>query len=179
MGMRVWIIARWLVLHGGALLLACHAAGAKETCEGSPTRFDYRSVDLAAPANDNGFSLDLTRKIHWRGHAGLKLETCGPDDPLICFHSAALAFAIPKKTPATGASWTHEDQTFVAQGEFELGLLGLRLPVMAIETADGRQAFLYSTTNGLVGIGIGEEAAGRTWFWSRSLPGYPLSKCGS
>jgi hypothetical protein len=156
------------------------AAYADTACPSERSRFEYRSIDLGSKSGvmeSDSFAIDLGRSVHWRGHSGLRLATCGVDEEQYCFHSSALSFSIPKKLPSINSSWQNGDYVYTAIESTEIQLLGLRIPAILIESNEAGNRFLYSGERGLLGIHLEAISSGAKTFWSISGLGFPFALC--
>lgn len=89
-------------------------------------RYDYYSY---APAEHSMFtrdelSIDVPRRIHWRGHSGVGIELCPPEVEYYCFHGRALDFSVPKTPLTKDHAWERNGRTFHVVGDERLEVLG-------------------------------------------------------
>jgi hypothetical protein len=162
------------------LFLACPGlVTAESPCVGESSQFAYLSLAVGSDGAESpdGFNIDLSRSVHWRGHSGLRLAVCDSEDEHYCFHGTALSFAVPKVAPALGDSWTSMGRTFKASRAYNIRLLGQPLELTVIYS-DRDKGFLYSSQRGLVAVVPGFNSSSPTQYWSASAFGFPFRECG-
>jgi hypothetical protein len=131
----------------------------KPYCPQSPLTYDYLVIDddINAPFARYSFSLDIARRVLWRGHSGEGMKVCAESDPLYCFSSVPLSFAVPKKFPVVGQQWTSNGRTYKAIAKQVFALLGVRTEVIVIagdpsfsDTAN--KLYYFSSERGLIAL---------------------------
>ena len=148
-----------------------------DVCSTPSTRFEYRGLTAESVfIDEDGFAIDLARGVHWRGHSGLGLYVCLEKEPLYCFHSSAMSFAVPRSAPKVGDAWTSRNKRFRVTDEGEFDLLGVRSKVMAIASDDAPLVFYYSMDRGLLAISRRSSSEGAPdLFISTKGYGFPSS----
>lgn len=163
------------------ILLVLALAASQESTPQAGQRYDYfnYATNQKARFAVDEFSVDTRRRIYWRGHAGVSLSLCLPEDRYYCFGSPALSFAVPKTQLTSGQSWEREGQAFRVVGERELKLLGSDVKASVIESTAGDGSavrFFYSHCFGLVAIAFesDDEGGPPELFFSGSKYGFPI-----
>jgi hypothetical protein len=142
-------------------------------------RYDYYSY---APAEDSPFtrdefSIDVARRIHWRGHSGVGIKLCPPGADYYCFDGRALDFAVPKKPLVKDQSWEWNGRTFRVLGDERLEVLGSdeHAWLIASDRGGDKLRYHYSERAGLLSLAIPIEGShDYKIYFSKSTCGFPM-----
>ena len=124
------------------------------------SKIHYASLPNESSAQEfapTSFSLDLVRNVLWRGHAGERMSVCDESAKFYCFKSRPISFAVPKRRPRIGQSWTVNRRKYSLVGEQRLHLLGVDTTVLVIAGDDSHtdtkhHHYYYSMEMGLLAL---------------------------
>lgn len=88
-------------------------------------------------------------------HPQIDASTCGPTDAMVCFESAVLQFAMPRKIGQSQAEWDFHGVTYRLVRKETMALLGRPIVLIVIEQErlNGESLRFYISMNeGLVGF---------------------------
>jgi hypothetical protein len=134
----------------------------------------YISIDLR---ENKKYLKRSDRYVFWRGHAGVGSKICGADDIYYCFYGPPFTYSWPKAGAEVGAKWTFKGLNFSVAEKIEYSVFGKSLSLYVVfQTKNGKpeKYFLYSKSNGLVGIGYPQNKSMPIFYLLHEEYGFPF-----